>query len=205
MTKKTRDRVNGIIKVLITSDFFLNSAWGLLGPVFALFIVKNITFGDTAKAAEVAGFAALFYWVVKSFLQIPIGKHLDRNHGEKDDFLFMVLGTFLTGLVPIGYLFSFSPWHIYGFQLLHGIAMAMMVPSWYAIFTRHIDKGREAFEWSLDSTFLGFGMGITGAVGGITAAIFGFKIIFILTSGLNMISVLLLLLIRKEISVKGHF
>lgn len=196
--------INKIIRVLVVSDFFLNSAWGLLAPIFALFIVQNITFGDTAQAAKVAGFSTLCYWTVKSFLQIPIAKYLDKNHGEKDDFLFMVLGTFLTGLVPIGYFFSSLPWHIYIFQMLHAVAMAMMVPSWYAIFTRHIDKGKEAFEWGLDSTSLGFGVGITGAIGGIMAAVFDFKLIFILVAAMNMISVFCLLLIRKEISPKDH-
>ena len=98
--------INKVIKILVVSDFFLNSAWGLLAPIFALFIVQNITFGNTAQAAKVAGFSTLCYWAVKSFLQIPIAKYLDKNHGEKDDFLFIVLGTFLTGLVPIGYFFS---------------------------------------------------------------------------------------------------
>ncbi|PIR72317.1 MAG: hypothetical protein COU42_01765 [Candidatus Nealsonbacteria bacterium CG10_big_fil_rev_8_21_14_0_10_36_24] len=196
--------INKVIKILVVSDFFLNSAWGLLAPIFALFIVQNITFGNTAQAAKVAGFSTLCYWTVKSFLQIPIAKYLDKNHGEKDDFLFIVLGTFLTGLVPIGYFFSSLSWHIYIFQVLHAVGMAMMVPSWYAIFTRHIDKGKEAFEWGLDSTFLGFGVGITGAIGGIMAAVFGFKLIFILVAAMNIISVFCLLVIRKQISPKDH-
>lgn len=191
--------INKIIKSLIISDFFLNSAWGLLSPVFALFIINNITSGNSSEAAKVAGFAALVYWGVKSFLQIPIGKYLDVNHGEKDDFLFMVLGIFLGALVPLGFLFASQPWHIYSFQILHALGMALLVPSWNAIFTRHIDKGREAFEWSVDSTSLGFGMGATGAFGGMIAAFLGFKMIFVLVSVLNLISVFCLLLIRKKI------
>jgi len=191
--------INKIIRIIIYWDFLINSAWGFLGPVFAIFIVQDITVGAAEKGAKVAGFAALFYWGIKSILQIPIGKYLDKNHGERDDFLFMVIGTFLTGLVPFGYLISYLPWHIYFFQVIHAIGMAMVVPSSYAIFTRHIDRGKEAFEWSLDSTVLGVGMGITGAFGGLVAAYFGFKIIFILTGLLTMGSLFLLFLIRKEI------
>lgn len=196
--------INKVIKTLIISDFFLNSAWGLLAPVFALFIVQNITIGNTAEAAKVAGFAALCYWVVKAVLQIPIGKYLDKNHGEKDDYWFMVLGTFLTCLPPFGFLVSSLPWHIYVLQILHAVGMAMAIPSWYAIFTRHIDKGKEAFEWGLNSTTLSFGMGITGAVGGIMAALFGFQVIFIFVGVLNFISSLVLLLICKKISPQDH-
>src|SRR3989344_7496922 len=94
--------INKIIKTLIVSDFFLNSGWGMMGPIFAIFIVKNVATGDITEAAKIAGFAALSFWITKSLLQIPIGRYLDKNHGEKDDFWFMVAGTFLLALVPIG-------------------------------------------------------------------------------------------------------
>lgn len=192
--------INKVIKILIFSDFVLNSAWGLLGPIFAIFIVQKIALGSTTEGAKIAGFASLTYWIVKSILQIPIGRYLDEDHGEKDDLWFMVLGTFLAGFVPFGYLIASQPWHIYIFQVLYAIGMAMVIPSWSAIFTRHIDKGKEAFEWSMRSTSLGFGVGITGAIGGIIVAIFGFKIIFILVGTFTIISACLLLLIYKEIS-----
>jgi uncharacterized membrane protein YfcA len=161
--------LNKIVKTLIVSDFFLNLGWGLLSPVFALFILEGITPQDPLKAAEVAGLSALFYWISKSFLEIPIGYLLDKKHGEKDDFWFMTIGTFITSIVPIGYLFSTAPSHIYMWQVVHAIGMAMALPSWLAIFTRHIDKGKEGFEWSLETTSIGTGAGIAGGLGGIIA------------------------------------
>lgn len=195
--------INRVIKTLIISDFVLNSGWGLIAPVFAIFLVQNVASGSAMEGVKIAGFASLIYWVVKSFLQIPIGKYLDKNHGEKDDFWFMTFGNFLTAFVPIGFLVSSLPWHIYAFQALHAIGMAMVVPSWSAIFTRHIDKGKEAFEWGVESTSLGFGAGIAGAVGGILAALFGFKVILISVGVLTIISTGLFFLIRKEIAPKN--
>jgi MFS family permease len=191
---------NKIVKMLISSDFFLNLGWGLLSPVFALFVLEKITANDPARAAEVAGFAALSYWIPKSFIEIPIGRFLDKYDGEKDDFWFMVVGLFIVALVPIGYLFSTEPWHIYAFQILHALGMAMTLPSWLAIFTRHIDKGKEAFEWSLETTSIGTGAGIAGGLGGVLAFLFDFKIIFIFVSALTMSSAILLLFIRNDIS-----
>jgi predicted MFS family arabinose efflux permease len=195
--------ISKIVKVLIVSDFFLNLGWGFLSPVFAIFILQNIVSGNALKAAEVAGFAALSYWVSKSFLEIPIGHFLDKKHGEKDDFWFMVIGTSITVIVPIGYLFSSMPWHIYFFQVVHAFGMAMVLPSWLAIFTRHIDKGREAFEWSMETTSIGMGAGIAGGLGGILASYFGFNILFILVSTLSLIATILLLVVRNDISIKG--
>ncbi len=196
--------INRIIKIFIASDLALNWGWGLLGPVFAIFIVQNITAGSATEAAKIAGFATLTYWMVKSSLQIPIGKYLDRNHGEKDDFWFMVIGMFITGLVPFGYLFASLPWHIYICQALHAIGMSLVVPSLSAIFTRHIDKGKEAFEWGTRSTVVGYAIGISGAIGGILVAFLGFKIIFIMVGIFTMVSTALLLLIHKEISPKDR-
>ena len=195
--------INKVIKVLISSNFTLNSGWGLLAPVFAIFLVQKIAAGNIVEAAEIAGFASLVYWFTKSLLQIPIGRCLDKNREEKDDFWFMVVGIFLASFTPIGYLFSSCAEHIYLMQIVHAIGMAMVVPSKLAIFTRHIDRGEEAFEWGMESTSLGFATGVAGAIGGILVAIFGFSIIFILVGGFTMLSACLLLLIRKEISPRG--
>ncbi len=195
--------INKIVKVLIISDFFLNLGWGLLAPVFALFILDNITLNNPAKAAEVAGFAALFYWLSKSFIEIPIGKFLDKKEGEKDDYWFMVIGLFVVSLVPIGFLFSEHAWEIYVLQVLHAVGMAMTLPSWLAIFTRHIDKGKEAFEWSMETTSIGAGAGIAGGAGGILASIFGFKALFVFVSVLSLFATILLFYVRNNISSRA--
>lgn len=193
---------NKVVKILVTSDFFLNLGWGLLSPVFALFILENISGNNSLKAAEVAGLSALFYWIPKSMFQIPIGTVLDKKHGEKDDFWFMSIGTFITAIVPIGYLFSTMPWHIYFFQVVHAIGMAMALPSWLAIFTRHIDKGKEGFEWSVESTAIGMGAGIAGGIGGLVCSYFGFATLFVSVSILNVISAVCLLFIKNNMFVR---
>lgn len=187
--------VKKVTKVLIASDFFLNSAFGISGPIFAIFILESIKGGN----AKVAGFGATIYWIVKSCLQIPLGNYLDKNHGEKDDFYFMVFGNLLTALVPLGYLFASEPLHIYLLQALQGVGMAMAIPAWSAIFTRHISKGKEAFEWSLESTTLGFGAGLASALGGFLAATFGFNAVFVVACILNIVSGSLLVLIHDDI------
>jgi len=183
----------------------LNLGWGLLSPVFAIFILEKVASNGPIEAAKIAGLAALFYWIPKSFFEIPIGIYLDKHHGEKDDFWFMVAGYFMVAFVPIGYLFSSAPWHIYFLQVIYAAGMAMSIPSWLAIFTRHIDKGKEAFEWGMESTSVGTGAGIAGGLSGIVVAILGFKMLFAFVSGLTIISAILLLSIRKHIFTRdGH-
>lgn len=196
--------VNKVMRAYIYWDFVINSAWGLLGPIFAIFILQTITPGNIAKSAEVIGFMTFAYWITKSILQIPIANYLDKNHGEIDDFWFYVIGTIITGLVPFGYLISTLPWHIYALQVLHAIGMSMVIPSSYAIFIRHADKSKEAYESALDSTLLGVGMGITGAVGGLMVAYTGFKIIFVIVGLFTFVSVLFIFWVKKDMFLKTH-
>jgi len=115
------------------------------------------------------------------------------------------VGTFIIAVVPIGYLFSTTPWHIYLLQVVYAMGAAMSFPSWMAIFTRHIDKTREAFEWGMESTFIGTGAGIAGGLSGAVIAMFGFKILLICVSVFTTLSAILLLLIRKKIFLRdGH-
>jgi len=186
---------NKIIKILILSDFVIYSAGGLLAPIFAVFLLDSIEGGD----ARVAGIAAGIYWIVKSILQIPFGKFLDRTSGEKDDYWFMILGIFIASLVPLGYLVVYEPWHVYALQSVLAIGMAMVIPPWGGIFTRHIDRGREAETWGFESSLLGMGMGVAGIVGGIIAKSFGFNFIFATVSAFGLLGVFLLLLIRNDI------
>ena len=192
-------KINKIIKVLISSYSILSSSWGFITPIFAIFLIEGIT-NNPVEAVRIAGFASLIYWVLKSVLQIPIGSYLDKNHGEKDDFYFLVIGLCLTSLVPFGFAFSSLVWHIYVLEALHAMGMAMVIPSVSAIFTKHIDKGQEAYEWAMNSTCLGIGAGVTGAIGGIIASTYGFKIVFILAGFISFLSAFIIFLIKDKIA-----
>ena len=191
--------INKVIKVMIASDVALLTGLGFITPIFAIFITQSITFGDTGEAAKVAGFAMSVYWGVKSLLTIPFGKFLDRNYEEKDDLYFAVIGNILAAGAVFGYIFSSLPWHIYTLQGLYSLGMAMNIPGWTAIFTRHIDKGKEAFEWATRSTLIGIGAAASGALGGMIAAKFGFNVLFIGVGIFVLASALLPFLIYKQL------
>ena len=190
--------LNKVIRILILSDFFLFSAWGLIMPILAIFVVGQVKGGD----AQVVGIAIGIYWILKSIIQVPIGRYLDKNHGEKDDYYFMIAGMFLASFIPLGFIFVSLPWHIYALQAVHAIAMAMAIPPWGGIFVRHIDKGKEAMTWGMLSSSVGIGVGVAGIIGGIIAKTFGFTPLFIGVSILGMVSVCLLLLISKNLIAK---
>ncbi len=192
-------KFNNIIKYLVLSDLIFYTGWGLITPIFAIFIVNNIQGGTIL----IAGIASSIYWILRSVLRVPIGVFLDNRKGEKGDYFFLVIGFFIVSLVPFGYLISKFPWHIYGLQAIYGIGMAMAGSGWSAIFTKHIDKGKEATEWGLDSTSYGIGMGLAAIIGGGAVTKFGFNPVFIAVGIIGLLGVVILLCIRKNI--KGVF
>ncbi|MBX4200664.1 MFS transporter [Candidatus Parcubacteria bacterium] len=194
--------INKVIQILILNNFFLNSGWGLLSPIYTVFIVKYITGGDLAKAVEVVGLSTLVYWVLKSILQIPIANLIDKIKGEGDDFWFLFWGTLITAFVPLGFIFSTHIWHIYALQIIYAVGSAMNFPSWSALFTNHIDEGKEALEWSVNSTFLGVGFGVANGIGGLVIALTGFNVMFILVGLFLSASAFILLFIREDVLLK---
>ncbi len=192
--------INKVVRTLIVSDFLLQSGWGLIGPIFAIFLTKQIQGGNLVSV----GFIVATYWITKSITQPFIAYYMDFKKGEKDDFLFLVRGMLVANLIPLGYLFVTHVWQIFFLEFIRGLAMACVIPSWSAIFTRHINKGWEAFSWSIESTSIGFALGFAAAFGGIIANFLGFKTLFILVSILGLLATFILLKIGKEIFPKNN-
>jgi len=193
--------INRVIRILISSDILLQSGWGLIGPIFAIFLTKQLQGGGL----EMVGFVAASYWITKSIVQPFIAHALDIKGGERDDFKLLIWGMFLANLVPIGYFFSTHIWHIFLLEFFRGLAMACVIPSWSGIFTRHINEGREAFSWSLESTGIGLAAGLAGALGGILAKTVGFKMVFLFTSLFGLSASSLLFFIRPKLFTGDHF
>lgn len=187
--------VNRFIRYLIISDAVIFFATGMVLPIFALFITDRIQGGDIA----VAGFATTVFLGTKSILQIPISILLDRRKGERDDFLLMLAGSFLFPAVPIIYFVASEPWHIYAAQCVFGIAAAMNFPGWMALFTRHIDRGREAFSWTLHQAGFQGAMAVAASVGALVAQRYGFGTLFMLDALFLIVGSFVLLFIYRDI------
>lgn len=191
-------QVNRVIKFFIISDLLLFGGWGLIAPIFALFIVARIGGAD----AIIVGLAAAVYWIVKSLLQIPIALYLDETQGEKDDFYALLLGLILAGFTAMAFLLVRSIAGLLVVEILHAVAFAFYVPAWSAIFSRHLDKERYAFEWSLNSATLGVASGVTALIGGALAKFLGFEAVFVSVAVLSFASALTLFLVPDLILPK---
>ena len=192
-------KFNRIVKYLVLSDLVFYAGWGLISPIFAIFIVEKIEGGN----ALVAGLSSAVYLILMSLLRVPFGMFLDSRPSEKDDYWFLTVGLFIAALTSFGFIFTKLPWHVYLLQIVRAVTMAMTLAAWPAIFTRHIDKGKESTEWGLDATSVGLGEGISGAIGGWAVTQFGFKPVLIAVGIMGLIGAVLLFALKNDI--KGVF
>jgi MFS family permease len=185
--------INPVIRFLTMSDVILLGAMQLVSPIFALFIVDRI---PDANAA-VVGAAASVYLITKSIGQIPFATLIDRIRGERDDFWFLFSGTIVISLLPLLYLIIQTPMQLYIVQFFIGVCAAMTYPPYMAIFTRHIDRKREATEWGIRFTLIDLAGAISASLGGLVAVSAGFTWLIIGFVCINMLGALILLPARR--------
>lgn len=192
--------INKVIRILVLGDIMFFSAFGLIGPIFAIFVTNQIAGATIATV----GFAATINLLTRALLQMPVARYIDRHKGEKDDFLFMVAGSTLISVVPFAYLFIEIPIHLYIVQVILGIGGALANPGWYAIFTRHIDEGKEGTEWTLENVGIGLVSAGAAALGGIMAERFGFQNLFLIVGILSLVGLIVQISLYSTVIELDH-
>lgn len=175
--------INPIIRLFIISDFFLFSSTGLVAPIFALFITDFID----GATIETVGIASTIYFITRSVGQLPVGIVIDYIRGQRDDMIILIASSMGFIFVPIAYMYADTVLSLYLIQFFYGLLAAASYPTWYAIFTRSIDHGKEGLEWSVYQTLSDFGVAISAAIGSFVVAAYGFNVVFALMAVLATI------------------
>ena len=182
------------MKLLILSDIFVFSGFGLISPILAIFIKDNLI-GGTIFAA---GIASAIFLITHSLLQIIFAYIFN----PKDRIWMIWLGTFFIAIVPFGYIFSKTIYVIYLVQFVYGIGASFAYPSWSSLFTSNLEKGRRGLQWSVYSSSVGIGSAITAGLGALIAEKTSFELVFILTGILSIVGLLILFKLDKKILKK---
>jgi DHA1 family quinolone resistance protein-like MFS transporter len=188
-------KINKILRTLVLSDVIILSAYGLMAPIFAVYLTDSIVGGSLL----VVGVAETIYLLVKSLLQIPIGILIDRTEGEKIDFWLVFSGSLIEAACIFAYIFASTPIHIYIISFFFGIGSAMMYPAWMGLFTRNMEKGKESFVWSLHTTPTELGAAFAAGLGALIADTYGFDFLFAIVGGFTVFGTLILYSFYDEI------
>lgn len=183
--------MNRTLKILMLSDIFVLTGFGLFDPILAIF-VKEELIGGTIFAA---GLASTIFFITKSIVQLPFSRYVD-THDEKVKWLF--LGTLLLAVVPFIFIIAKDIKLIYLAQFIRGIGVGLAYPTWLGLWSVNLDKKQESFEWSLYATFTGIGIAATASAGAAVAQFVGYKFTFLLTGILSIIGCFTLLALANN-------
>lgn len=188
--------MNRTIKYLMISDIFFLTGFGLINPILAIFFKENIIGGTIFTA----GLAITLYLITKSIVQLPFSRYVDSH---KNKLKFLLIGTFLTCLVPFLYIYAKHIYWIFFAQIFWGAAEGIAYPTWLGLWSTHLDKKHESFEWSLYSTSTGIGVAIAGALGAAMAQYLGFKVTFLITGCVAFLGFITLFGLEKKYGKKS--
>ena len=141
--------MNRTMKLLLLSDIFVLTGFGLIQPILAIYINGGGVTGGTMLSA---GLASALFLFTKSMVQLPFGHYVDKQPGKTK---WLILGTFLMAGVPIIYITANSIYHIYLAEVIYGLGSGLAYPTWLGLWSANLDKGRESFQWSVYSTSTG--------------------------------------------------
>lgn len=159
------------LKILLLADAMLLLAMEMFGPLYAIFV------------AEIGGDLLTAGWAYATFsmtsgVVILILSRLSLDIRGRD--WVVPVGYGLCSLGILGYLFVSAPIHLFVVQVVMGLALAVLTPSWDALYTHFIDPERAVYQWGLEEAQDYIVPAIAAAIGGVIAQYFGFRVLFIL-------------------------
>jgi len=188
--------LNRILYVLIFSDFLVISAYGIIAPIFAVFLLDEVVGGTLV----VVGVAEAIFLITKSFIQVPVGIIIDRVSGQKIDFWLLFAGNFIISIALFMYIWASLPWHIYVISFVYGIGGALSYPAWTGLFTRNIVENKESFAWSLSTTFIDLGSAGAAVLGGVIGEFMGFGPLFVIVGSISLLGTFILFIFHNELA-----
>ncbi len=161
--------MRSLLKLLLAADFFALLGMGMITPIYAIF-VEQIG-GDILDASG----AWAIYAFVSGILMYIIGKWEDRR---KHYARMLLAGYLLRSLAFLSYFFVQNTIQLFGVQIILGLSLAVTTPSYDALYSKNLGKGRYATEWALWESMNMIVAAIAALIGGVIAGYFGFKTLF---------------------------
>lgn len=173
------------------SDIFYGTGFGLVAPIVAIFIKENLAGGSIFAA----GIATTVFILIKSVVQLPFSRFVDLHDNKLK---WLKIGYALILFNPLIYIFADHINYIYVAEAIHGIGSGLAFPAWLGLWSTHLDKGHESFEWSLYSTVVGLGSAATAAAGAAMAEFIGFNLTFAIVEIMVILGFAVLFFLEKK-------
>ena len=191
------DKIN---KALILSDLFLLGGFGLIQPIFAIFMLKGIN----AATITAIGAATAIQFITKGLFQIAIAKWTDAESGNRRELLTLFIGSAMMSMAPFGFVFSTELWQIYLLQFAYGLGAALAFPGWMVIYSRHSRDEKIGYEWSVYNTTISFAMAAAAFLGAYLADFYSFRALFVMVGLLSLVGTAFIVYIFQHEFTRWH-
>lgn len=175
--------MNRSSKFLLISSYFNTIAFGILSPLYALFVVE---IGGTGSHAS---FSWAAYAATAGLLMLVGSRFLNKVPQWWSRII--ISGFFILAVASFGYLTIHSILALYLIQFIFALGVSMTMPTMKLMYAKYADRGREAEEWALlDGGNL---LILSGAafLGGWLFDLIGFAAVFILMGSTQVVAAVL--------------
>ncbi|MBN2042927.1 MAG: MFS transporter [Candidatus Aenigmarchaeota archaeon] len=184
------------LKVLLFAEACFTIAAGMLGPIYAVFVEEiggNILDASSAWAV---------FMLTMGIIVFLIGRWEDKlRHKER----MVIIGYVIRAIGYLGYVFVYNQPALLAVQIILGIGGALNIPAYDSMYTKFLDKGKEASEWADWEAMYYIMTAFAAIFGGIVASVFGFRALFLIMFIFSLIgmasSIKLMYLYRKVLGI----
>lgn len=177
--------MNPAIKAFITSEVLFWSAWNIIIPIFAVFVVAEIPGATVAQAAY--GFTA--YLLVRMVVELWVSHKINHLSNAQRAILDMI-GMFIISLAYLGLVLHPTLEAIFGFYIVCGFGMGVAAPAKNSLFSRSMEQGTESAMWGVYDVAILSGMAVATSLGGYMAEEYGFRVILLAACVVNILGVI---------------
>lgn len=182
--------LNKSLRILIMLNMVFTFVVGVFAPFYAIFVQRiggDIAFAGVSWAVFtiISGILILFF--VKWELRV------------REQELLLALGYFIRGIVFISYAFMVSMSQLIMTQALWGIAVAIGVPAFDAIYSAHTSRDGSIAEWGGLEGMSYLASGFAALIGGFAIKSFGFQPIFFAMATVSFFLALYVWLLPRDV------
>lgn len=173
------DKKDSFLKNLILYNGISVFAYGLIGPLYALFAQKFAT--DTFQIS----LSWAVFLIATSISLYFVSKLGDKVKDKKNLLLARCL---IRAFVWVSFVFINDFWLLVLLQAILGIGESLGAPSFEALFAEHLSKGKHVRSYAQWNLVVNIMTGLATIAGGLLVDRFGFSLLFITMAAISMLS-----------------
>ncbi len=184
------------LKILLATDLLIAGAYGLILPIFPLFLMDTMagaTLFTVALAQSIFLLSKInFHWIATNYIEHQ--QVINRARGG------LLTGAIIISLVPALYLLAVDMTLILLIQIFLGLGLGILQASWKILSHEDIKKTDwPTLQANHQHTTI-FVMAMTATLGGFTAYNYGYCALMYLMTGIGLLGVLLsaMLIIKSK-------